>query len=51
MLDLIIKNRQCYIDVVLKDVDLGLKDSKLIDEPEGREPLSLVNIEGKSAKK
>ena len=49
MLDLIIKNRQCYIDVGLNEVDLGLKDSKLIDEPEGREPLSLVNIEGKSA--
>ena len=36
MLDLIIKNRQCYIDVGLNEVDLGLKDSKLMSEPEGR---------------
>ena len=36
MLDLIIKNRQCYIDVDLKDVDLSLKDSKRIGELEGR---------------
>ena len=36
MLDLIIKNRQCYIDVDLKYVDLRLKDSKLIGEPEGK---------------
>ena len=36
MLDLIIKNRQCYNNVDLKYVDLGLKDSKLIGEPEGR---------------
>ena len=36
MLDLIIKNRQCYIDESLKEVDLGLKDSKLMSESEGR---------------
>jgi len=36
MLDLIIKKGQCYIDGDLKDVDVGLKDIKLIGEPEGR---------------
>ena len=29
MLDLIIKNGQCYIDGELKDVDLAIKDSKI----------------------
>ncbi len=29
MLDLIIKNGQCYIDGELKDVDIAIKDSKI----------------------
>ena len=29
MLDLIIKNGQCYIDGELKDVDVGIKDGKI----------------------
>ena len=38
MFDLIIKKGQCYIDGDLKDVDVGLKDIKLIGEPECRAP-------------
>ena len=38
MLDLIIKKIQCYIDGKLKDVGVGLKDIKLIGEPECRAP-------------
>jgi len=30
MLDLIIKNGQCYIDGELKDVDVAIKDGKII---------------------
>ena len=29
MLDLIIKNGQCYIDGELKDVDVAIKDGKI----------------------
>ena len=29
MLDLIIKNGQCYIDGELKDVDISIKDKKI----------------------
>ena len=29
MLDLIIKNGQCYIDEDLKDVDIGIQDGKI----------------------
>ncbi len=29
MLDLIIKNGKCYIDKDLKDVDIGIKNSKI----------------------
>ena len=29
MLDLIIKNGQCYIDGELKDVDVAIKDDKI----------------------
>ena len=29
MLDLIIRNGQCYIDGELKDVDLAIKDGKI----------------------
>ena len=29
MLDLIIKNGQCYIDGELKDVDVSVKDGKI----------------------
>ena len=29
MLDLIIKNGQCYIDGELKDVDISIKDGKI----------------------
>ena len=29
MLDLIIKNGQCYIDAQLKDVDVAVKDGKI----------------------
>ena len=29
MLDLIIKNGQCYIDGELKDVDIAIKDKKI----------------------
>ena len=30
MLDLIIKNGQCYIDRELKDLDIAIKDGKII---------------------
>ena len=30
MLDLIIKNGKCYIDKDLKDVDIGIQNSKIV---------------------
>ena len=49
MLDLIIKNGQCYIDGELKDVDVAIKDGKIqqigqiLEEAKAKE---IINAEG-----
>ena len=47
MLDLIIKNGQCYIDGELKDVDVGIKDEKIQKIGQiSQEAKNIINAEG-----
>ena len=49
MLDLIIKNGQCYIDGELKDVDVAVKDGKIHKIGEiSEEAKEVINVEGKT---
>jgi Dihydroorotase and related cyclic amidohydrolases len=49
MLDLIIKNGQCYIDGELKDVDVAVKDGKIHKIGEiSEEAKEVINAEGKT---
>ena len=47
MLDLIIKNGQCYIDGELKDVDVAIKDGKIQQIGQiSEEAKEIINAEG-----
>ena len=47
MLDLIIKNGQCYIDSELKDVDVAIKDGKIQQIGQiSEEATETINAEG-----
>ena len=47
MLDLIIKNGQCYIDGELKDVDVAIKDGKIQQIGQiSEEAKETINAEG-----
>ena len=47
MLDLIIKNGQCYIDGELKDVDVAIKDGKIQQIGQiSEEAKDTINAEG-----
>ena len=49
MLDLIIKNGQCYIDGELKDVDVAVKDGKIYKIGEISEKAKeVINAEGQT---
>ena len=49
MLDLIIKNGQCYINGELKDVDVGIKEGKIHQiGPITDEAKEIVNAEGQT---
>src|SRR5210317_1637588 len=49
MLDLIIKNGQCYIDGELKDFDVAVKDGKIHKIGEiSEEAKEIINAEGKT---
>ena len=49
MLDLIIKNGQCYIDGELKDADVAVKDGKILKIGEiTEEAKETVNAEGQT---
>ena len=49
MLDLIIKNGQCYIDGELKDADVAVKDGKIHKIGEiSDEAKETINAEGKT---
>ena len=49
MLDLIIKNGQCYIDGELKDADVAVKDSKIHKIGEITEDArEVINVEGQT---
>ena len=49
MLDLIIKNGQCYIDGELKDVDVAVKDGKIHKIGEiSEEAKEIINAEGQT---
>ena len=49
MLDLIIKNGQCYIDGQLKDADVAVKDGKIHKIGEiSEEAKEIVNVEGQT---
>ena len=49
MLDLIIKNGQCYIDGELKDVDVAIKDGKIHKIGEiSEEAKEVINAEGQT---
>ena len=49
MLDLIIKNGQCYIDGELKDADIAIKDGKIQQIGQiSDEAKEIVNAEGQT---
>ena len=49
MLDLIIKNGQCYIDGELKDTDVAVKDGKISKIGEiSEEAKEIINVEGQT---
>ena len=49
MLDLIIKNGQCYIDGQLKDADVAVKDGKIHKIGDiSEEAKEVINAEGKT---